>query len=241
MLERASYRAISEEDVTGRGVKALALDAVPAASLLTYAAERADLPLVLAPDARRRPATRRAWTSVYRELEQPLIPVLADIERAGIKIDVASLAAQGRAMQAQLDELSQRIYALAGGEFNVNSPKQLADVLFEKLNLQPGKKTGKTRVVSTAVDVLEELALMHEMPALVLKWRSIQKLKGTYVDALPTLVNPSTGPRAHDVQPGGRRDRPAEQQRPEPAEHSRSARRPAARSAARSSPSRVTC
>src|SRR4029453_6725515 len=84
----------------------------------------------------------------------------------------------------------------AGCEFNINSPKQLADILFVKLNLQPTKKTGKTRVVSTAQDVLEELAQTHEMPGLVLKWRSIQKLKGTYVDALPSLVSPVSG-RVH--------------------------------------------
>jgi DNA polymerase-1 len=195
VLERANYRAVSEEDVTGRGAKAIALGAVPPTSLVAYAAERAELPLVLAPplmDELRREGLER----VYRELEQPLIPVLADIERAGVKIDTAALESQGRTMQTQLDELGQRIYALAGGAFNINSPRQLSEVLFDRLNLQPGKKTGKTRVVSTAVDVLEELALVHELPALVLKWRSIQKLKGTYVDALPALVNPATG-RVH--------------------------------------------
>ena len=196
VLERANYRAISEEDLTGRGAKAVALGDVPAGSLLPYAGERADLPLVLAP-ALLEDVEREGLTRVYRELEQPLIPVLAAIERAGIKVDCDALAEQGRAMQTQLDELSGQIYALAGvGEFNINSPKQLADVLFEKLNLQPGKKTGKTRAVSTAVDVLEDLALTHEVPGLVLKWRSIQKLKGTYVDALPALVNPATG-RVH--------------------------------------------
>jgi DNA polymerase-1 len=192
VLERANYRALSEEDLTGRGAKALTLGQVPAQSLLTYAAERADLPLVLAP-ALLEDVQREGLDPVYRELEQPLIPVLAAIEQAGIKIDRDALAAQGRTMQAQLDELSAQIYALAGCEFNINSPKQLSDVLFEKLNLQPGKKTGKTRVVSTAVDVLEDLAQTHEVPGLVLKWRSLQKLKGTYVDALPGLVNPDTG------------------------------------------------
>jgi DNA polymerase-1 len=195
VLERANYRAIAEEELTGRGARALALGQVPAQSLLAYAAERADLPLVLGP-ALLEDLRREGLERVYRELEQPLIPVLADIERAGVKIDTAALAEQGRAMQTQLDELSRRIYDLAGCEFNINSPKQLSDVLFEKLELQPGKKTGKTRVVSTAVDVLEELASTHEVPGLVLKWRSVQKLKGTYVDALPGLVNPSTG-RVH--------------------------------------------
>jgi DNA polymerase-1 len=195
VLERANYRALSSEDLTGRGAKALAVGDVPARSLLAYAAERADLPLVLAPKLLE-DVEREGLGAVYRELEQPLIPVLAEIERAGVKVDCDALAEQGRAMQTQLDELSRRIFELAGAEFNINSPKQLSDVLFERLKLQPGKKTGKTRVVSTAVDVLEELALTHEVPALVLKWRSTQKLKGTYIDALPLLVNPSTG-RVH--------------------------------------------
>jgi DNA polymerase-1 len=194
-LERTNYRAVREEDLTGKGVKAVGLDAVPAMSIATFACERADLPLTLAPGLAE-DVTAAGLDDVYRLLELPLIPVLVDIERAGVKVDVPVLAALGQSMQIELDDLAKRIYAHAGGEFNINSPKQLSEVLFEKMNLQAGKKTGKTRVVSTAQDVLEELALTHEMPGLVLKWRSIQKLKGTYVDSLPTLVNPSTG-RVH--------------------------------------------
>jgi DNA polymerase-1 len=194
-LERQTYRALTEEDVTGKGVKAMALHAVPASSLVTFAGERADLPLTLAPGLMT-DVEQAGLDRVYRELERPLIPVLADLERAGVRVDVDRLAALGGTMQAELDDLSRQIYALAGGEFNVNSPKQLGDVLFTKLSLQSTKKTGKTRVISTAQDVLEELALVHELPRLVLKWRSIQKLKGTYVDALPSLVNPATG-RVH--------------------------------------------
>jgi DNA polymerase-1 len=194
-LERTNYRAVHAEELTGKGVKAVALDEVPAASLLTFAAERADLPLTLAPGLIEDLHTA-GLEAVYRELELPLIPVLADIERAGVKLDTPALEALAGTMQVELDDLATRIYAHAGSEFNINSPKQLAEVLFDKLNLQAGKKTGKTRVVSTAQDVLEELAATHEMPGLVLKWRSIQKLKGTYVDSLPLLVNPATG-RVH--------------------------------------------
>jgi DNA polymerase-1 len=118
--------------------------------------------------------------------------VLAAIETAGIKVDVASLARQSATMQAELESLNARIFEMAGGAFNINSPKQLSDVLFTRLNL-PGGKKGKTGNVSTAVDVLEELSAVHELPGLVLKWRGVQKLKGTYVDALPLLVNPATG------------------------------------------------
>ena len=194
-LERLNYRAVSEEALTGKGVKAVAFDAVPAESISTFAGERADLPLSMAADLRAE-LEREQLTRVYDELEAPLVPVLADIERAGVRVDTETLSAISSQMEADLAGLCQRIYALAGEEFNINSPKQLADVLFVKLNLVAGKKTGKTRVVSTAQDVLEELAQTHELPGLVLKWRSIQKLKGTYVDALPGLVSPVTG-RVH--------------------------------------------
>jgi len=194
-LERTSYRGVSEEALTGKGNKAITFDAVPPASLATFAGERAELPLALAPDLVVDLDTA-GLSAVYRDLEAPLIAVLADIERAGIRVDSDALGALSSRMERDLDELCAGIFKLAGQEFNINSPKQLADVLFTKLNLQAGKKTGKTRVVSTAQDVLEELAQTHELPGLVLKWRSIQKLKGTYVDALPTLVSPVSG-RVH--------------------------------------------
>ena len=115
---------------------------------------------------------------------------------------------------------SAQIFELAGEPFNINSPKQLSEILFEKLKLPALKRTGKTRTASTAVDVLEELALGHELPRLILEWRALQKLKGTYIDALPQLVNPETGRVHTSFQPGRRRDRPLEQQRSQPAEHS---------------------
>jgi len=194
-IERANYRAASEVELTGTGIKALTLDAVPADSVARFAGERADLPLSLAPGLQEDLA-REKLEPVYNDLEEPLIPVLVSMERAGVGVDTSALAALGSRMQSELDELSAAIYKHAGGEFNINSPKQLGEVLFTRMNLQSARKTGKTRAVSTAQDVLEELALTHEMPALVLKWRSIQKLKGTYVDALPQLVNPRTG-RVH--------------------------------------------
>ena len=194
-LERAGYKAVTIDDVVGKGAKALALDAVPPSSLAAFAGERADLPLGLA-DGLVADLKTEALDSVYRDLELPLIPVLAEIERAGIRVDRDVLAALAISMQRELDELAASIYAQTGGEFNINSPKQLGEVLFTKLNLQGTKKTGRTRAMSTAQAVLEELAIEHELPGFVLKWRSIQKLKGTYVDALPGLVNPRTG-RVH--------------------------------------------
>lgn len=194
-LERTGYKAVSAADVTGRGAKAVAVDAVPASSLLNFAGERAELPLRMA-DGLREDLAKAGLSDIYRNLELPLIPILADIERAGVRLDVEALAHLSRAMQAELDTLSAHIFGLAGGEFNINSPKQLGEVLFDRLQLQPSRKTGKTKATSTAMDVLEELALTHELPGLVLKWRSVQKLKGTYVDALPLMVNATTG-RVH--------------------------------------------
>jgi DNA polymerase-1 len=126
----------------------------------------------------------------------PLIPILAGIEMAGVRVDVASLMAQSQRVERELASRAARIYELAGVEFNINSPRQLGEVLFEKLQLPALKRTGKTRTASTAVEVLEELALSHELPRLILEWRALQKLKGTYIDALPQLVHPETG-RVH--------------------------------------------
>lgn len=194
-LQRTGYRAMHAEDVTGKGIKSVAIDAVPASALLNFAGERADLPWRMA-DGLREDLTKASLDAIYRDMERPLIPILADIERAGVRLNLEALARLSQTMQGELDHLSSSIFAMAGGEFNINSPKQLGEVLFDRLQLQPSKKTGKTKTTSTAMDVLEELAQTHELPGLVLKWRSVQKLKGTYVDALPLLVNPSTG-RVH--------------------------------------------
>jgi DNA polymerase-1 len=128
---------------------------------------------------------------VYGMVEMPLIYVLAEMEEAGMKLDTGLLEAFSKEMERDLDAIEKRVYFLAGGEFNIGSPKQLAKVLFEQLGLRPGKK--KKTGYSTEVSVLEELALEHELPGEVLNWRSLSKLKSTYVDVLPGLVNPKTG------------------------------------------------
>ena len=194
-LEYLGYKALTEEDVRGRGAKAQPLWALPGDAVVDYAGERADLAWQLAECLPPRLATEEL-DDLYRSLELPLIPVLADIERAGVRVDQGSLADQSRHIEQELGGLAARIYELAGVEFNINSPKQLSDVLFDRLELPTSKRTGKTRAASTAVDVLEDLAQTHELPRLVLDWRSLQKLKGTYADALPELVHPETG-RVH--------------------------------------------
>jgi DNA polymerase-1 len=194
-LEHLGYKALTEEDVCGRGGKAVSFAHVPAKALLTYAGERADLARQLSNRLAPLLVTDQLDT-VYRDLELPLIPVLADMERAGILIDGPALAAQSRHIERELARYGARIYELAGEEFNVNAPQQLGRILFEKLQLPAVKKTGKTRSASTAAEVLEELALTHEMPRLVLQWRALHKLKSTYIDALPLMIHPETG-RVH--------------------------------------------
>ena len=143
------------------------------------------------------PLTRRLeeeeLSDVYDKMELPLIEVLADMERAGVKVNVPFLADMSRDMEKQVTDLTARIHELAGGPFNINSPIQLRDILFDKLGMKSAKKTAKTRASSTAEEVLEELARHHELPRQILNYRAVQKLKSTYVDALPQLVNPRTG------------------------------------------------
>ena len=160
-----------------------------------YAGERADLVGQLAPTLRDLLA-KEQLSDVYATLELPLIPVLIAVERAGVRIDTAALAAQSQKVDQELAQRSAPIFEMAGGEFNINSPKQLAEVLFDKLQLPVLKRTGTSQAPSTAVEVLEELALTHDLPRQILEWRALMKLKGTYIDALPQLVHPETG-RVH--------------------------------------------
>ncbi|MBZ5497591.1 MAG: DNA polymerase I [Acidobacteriia bacterium] len=133
---------------------------------------------------------------LYQEIELPLIPVLAEMERTGVKVDPNVLRSLSTEMEEQLTGLTRRIYEAAGVEFNINSPKQLGEILFEKLNLPMMKKTRKTKGYSTDQAVLEELAESYELPRLILEYRQFSKLKSTYVDTLPALINDETG-RVH--------------------------------------------
>jgi DNA polymerase-1 len=190
-LEHLGYKAITEEDICGTGQKAVALPHLPVAAILNFAGERADLAWQLAEKLRTQVRTD-GLEPLLRDLELPLIPVLADIERRGVRIDLAALASQSQRIETELASRSAKIFELAGEEFNINSPKQLSVILFDRLQMPTAKRTGKTRVASTAVEVLEELALTHELPRLILEWRALQKLKGTYIDALPQLVHKGT-------------------------------------------------
>ncbi len=136
----------------------------------------------------------RGLAQVYQTIDLPLAPVLAAMERHGVRVDPQALEAMSAAMEDRVRALERFIWELAGHEFNVNSPQQLAEILFDKLNLQlPATRRGRGKARSTAAEVLEELALLHELPRKVLEYREVAKLKSTYVDALPRLVHPHTG------------------------------------------------
>jgi DNA polymerase I len=130
--------------------------------------------------------------SVYQTIDLPLVPVLARMEKAGVKIDSGGLAKLSARLETECTAKAREIHERSGQEFNINSPKQLGDVLFNKLNLPKPVKYGRGKTISTAVDVLEELSQTHEVPRLVLDYRQLSKLKSTYVDALPALLNPAT-------------------------------------------------
>ena len=143
--------------------------------------------------ALRREVEEAGLLKLYEEIDLPLVPVLARMEHAGVKIDRVALAEMSSRLEREIDAKAKEIYQHAGIEFNISSPKQLGDVLFNKLNLPKPVKYGKGKTISTAVDVLEGLAESHEVPRMVLEYRQLTKLKSTYVDALPALLNPASG------------------------------------------------
>ena len=143
--------------------------------------------------ALRREVEEAGLLKLYEEVDLRLVPVLARMEHAGVKIDRAALSEMSARLEREIDAKAKQIYQCAGCEFNISSPKQLGDVLFNKLNLPKPVKYGKGKMISTAVDVLEGLAAEHDVPRLVLEYRQLTKLKSTYVDALPALLNPSSG------------------------------------------------
>jgi DNA polymerase-1 len=132
-------------------------------------------------------------TTLYEEMDLPLVPVLARMEQAGVKIDTAALAKMSTELEREIGSKAKEIHELAGTEFNIGSPKQLGDILFNRMNLPKPVKYGKGRTISTAVDVLETLAEEHPIARKVLDYRQLTKLKSTYVDTLPALINPATG------------------------------------------------
>ncbi len=188
-------KTISYGDVTGSGKSKVTFDRVAIDKARDYAAEDADVTLKLFAALKPRLAAERLLT-VYETIERPLIPAVARMEMAGIKIDAGELKRLSADFGRRMGELEREIHKLAGHEFNIGSPKQLGEVLFDSLGMAGGKK-GKTGAYATGADVLEELAAQgHELPARVMDWRQIAKLKSTYADTLVEQINPATG-RVH--------------------------------------------
>jgi len=190
-----SHRTIKFKDVAGSGKSQVTFDKVPLDKALDYAAEDADITGRLHGLLRPRLVADR-MVSVYETLERPLIGVLTDMERAGIRADAGVLKRLSQDFEKRLGDLETDIHKLAGHEFNIASPKQLGEILFDEMGLEGGRKT-KTGAYGTGADVLEGLAAEgHDLPARVLDWRQLAKLKSTYTDTLIEQINPETG-RVH--------------------------------------------
>ena len=185
---------ISIKTLLGSGKSAITFDRVPVDEATRYAAEDADITLRLWQYLKPR-LHRNKVTVVYETLERPLVPVLAEMEMYGIKVDRDSLSRMSNGFAQKMAGLESEIHEMAGRSFNVGSPKQLGEILFDEMAL-PGGKKGKTGAYATGVDVLEDLATEHELPGLVLDWRQLSKLKSTYTDALQDHIHPDTG-RVH--------------------------------------------
>jgi len=199
-LDDLSFRHLDHENikyeaVVGKGKKQISFAEVPLEAALDYAAEDADMTGRLHANFKRRLVGERMAT-VYETIERPLVPVIVEMERAGIRADAETLKDLSKDFAKRMAELEIKAYELAGEEFNVGSPKQLGEILFDKMGLEGGKK-GKTGAYTTSADVLDELAAQgHELPQKILEWRQMQKLKSTYADALVEQINPDTG-RVH--------------------------------------------
>ena len=194
-MDLFGYKTISYEDMTGKGKKQIGFQDVPVQKAVDYAAEDADITF-MAFTRFEKELRKNNLASLMEDIEVPLITVLADMEMNGIRLDLNALKHLSNIFGLELKNLEKKIYALAGEEFNINSSQQLGTILFEKLKLKTGKKTKKKTGYSTDVEVLTKLAQTHELPEKLLRYRTVGKLKSTYVDSLQNLVNRKTG-RVH--------------------------------------------
>ena len=189
-----SHKPIEIKSLLGTGKSQITFDKVPIEDAVKYAAEDADITLRLWQTLK--PGLHRAQvTTVYETLERPMVAVLAKMEMSGIKVDRDTLSRMSNAFSQKMAGLEAEIHELAGETFNVGSPAQVGEILFDRMGL-PGGKKGKTGKYSTPADVLEDLATTHDMPARILDWRQLSKLKSTYTDALQEHINAETG-RVH--------------------------------------------
>ena len=194
-LAHLGHNTIHFEDLAGKGVKQLTFNQLKIEEAGEYAAEDADITLRLHEKLWPELVAEENLQKVFEDIELPLVPVLTKIERQGALIDAGLLNKQSAELEKTIAELEKKAYDIAGEEFNIGSPKQLGVILFDKLNHPVIKKT-KTGAVSTAEDVLQELALDYPLPKVILEYRGLAKLKSTYTDKLPLMINARTG-RVH--------------------------------------------
>jgi DNA polymerase-1 len=190
------HDTVSFQDIAGKGAKQLTFDQIALEQAGPYAAEDADVTLRLHQELHKQLAAIPTLASVLSDIEMPLVPVLARIERQGALVDAALLGIQSIELGNKMVDLERQAYEIAGEEFNLGSPKQLGAILYEKLGLPVLKKTGKGQA-STAEEVLAKLAEDdYPLPKVLMQYRSMSKLKSTYTDRLPEQINPRTG-RVH--------------------------------------------
>ncbi|MEZ8648535.1 DNA polymerase I [Vibrio splendidus] len=194
-LRFLQHSCISFEQIAGKGKKQLTFNQIELGEASPYAAEDADVTLRLHNRLMENIEQDEKLKTIYEEIEVPLIPVMSRIERTGVFIDDMLLGAQSQEIAVRLDELEQKAYEIAEQEFNMNSPKQLQAILFEKMGLPVIKKT-PSGAPSTNEEVLQELALDYPLPKLIIEYRGLAKLKSTYTDKLPKMINAETG-RVH--------------------------------------------
>lgn len=194
-LEHFNYRMMPISDLIGSGKKQISFSKVDIDRATLYSCEDADFTLRLKKVLEPKMAELRL-KSLFSDIEMPLVSVLGDMEAAGVRIDVEFLGKLSEDYGSRLEAIKKAIFEETGEEFNLNSPQQLASILFDRLNLKSTRRTAKGKARSTSVDVLEKLAEIHPVPRMVLDYRQLMKLKTTYVDALPGMVNPRTG-RVH--------------------------------------------
>ncbi|ASJ39968.1 DNA polymerase I [Vibrio vulnificus] len=194
-LRFLQHSCISFEQLAGKGKNQLTFNQIDLNEAAVYAAEDADVTLRLHNRLFANIEQDEKLKAIYQEIEVPLVPVLSRMERTGVLIDDMKLSAQSQEIAVRLGELEQKAYEIAGQPFNMNSPKQLQTILFEQMGLPVIKKT-PSGTPSTAEEVLQELALDYPLPSVIMEYRGLAKLKSTYTDKLPKMINPHTG-RVH--------------------------------------------